>query len=265
MFHCLNFLKFIDVYVLLLLALITLIGILLYYYNSPSISEGMSNKYCAVIVEPRKHKALSYVLKNAVENLDDNWEIIILHGNQNEQYVIDILDDKLKEDKHRIMMHNLNVDNLTIEEYNDLLTSKKFYDYVPYEYFLIFQTDSFICENFKQMIYDFIDYDYVGAPQEHWVGNGGLSLRKKSKMLEIVEKDKRKPNENEDLFFTKKEHNLNIPSKETAGKFSNEYIYTDESFGVHKPWAYFSEENFMKKCSKCKGLLDLKNLNKEET
>ena len=72
MFHCLNFLKFIDVYVLLLLALITLIGILLYYYNSPSISEGMTNKYCAVIVEPRKHKALSHVLKNAVENLTNS-------------------------------------------------------------------------------------------------------------------------------------------------------------------------------------------------
>ena len=38
------------------------------------------NKYTAVIVEPREHKALSFVLNNFLENLSDEWNIIIMHG-----------------------------------------------------------------------------------------------------------------------------------------------------------------------------------------
>jgi hypothetical protein len=56
---------------------------------------------------------------------------------------------------------------------------------------LIFQLDTLLSEQYKNNIYNFLDYDYVGAPWafNHKVGNGGLSLRKKSKMLEILNKE----------------------------------------------------------------------------
>jgi hypothetical protein len=41
------------------------------------------NKYTALIIEPRKHKALEFVLKNFLENLSNEWSIIIFHGNLN--------------------------------------------------------------------------------------------------------------------------------------------------------------------------------------
>jgi hypothetical protein len=78
--------------------------------------------------------------------------------------------------------------------------------------FLVFQTDSMILN--KDRIYDFMNYDYVGAPfntKFKWlqkypktdfynVGNGGLSLRRKSKMMEILLNNKLK-NINEDTYF----------------------------------------------------------------
>ena len=119
-----------------------------------------------------------------------------------------------------------------------------------------------ICRKLSENINEFLNYDYVGAPNKDWVGNGGLSLRKKSKILDILKKSKRNSNQNEDVFFTEKEHNLKIPDITTANKFSNEGIYSDESFGVHKPWWYLNEEEINKKERKCKGLKQLIELNK---
>ena len=40
--------------------------------------EYMSQQYTAIIVEPREHKALVFVLNNFCTNLDENWNIIVL-------------------------------------------------------------------------------------------------------------------------------------------------------------------------------------------
>jgi len=164
--------------------IIILIIIVFLYFN---LKELFTNNgiYTAVIVEPREHKALEFVLVNFLTLLDDRFNFIIFHGNKNETYLDNILNSKLNHHLHRITKINLNVDNLQIHEYNNLLVNKEmFYDKIPTEYFLIFQTDTMICSQYKDYIYDFINknYDYVGAPWKHinnLVGNGGLSLRSK--------------------------------------------------------------------------------------
>ena len=80
----------------------------------------------AVIVEPRKHKALAFVLKNALENLDSTWAIQIYHGNLNREFVQEIIDSELINYTSRITLVNLEVDNLTIEQYSTMLQQKKF-------------------------------------------------------------------------------------------------------------------------------------------
>jgi hypothetical protein len=223
--------------------------------------EGFDEKYTAIIVEPRKHKALSFVLKNALTNLPDNWNIVIMYGNQNKEFVMDIIDSDLSEYKERITAKNLNVDNLTIADYNDLLTTKDFYDNIPSEIFLIFQTDSVICGENNELLDDFLKYDYVGAPWKDAVGNGGFSLRRKSKTLEIISKCKR-GNENEDVYFANPCVNNFKPSMEKAKLFSVEAYYSDESFGVHKPWAYLNDDELEDKIKKCAPLKELWELNK---
>ena len=185
----------------LFLLFVFVVFVLFIFYLLQNTKESMQNNYTAIIVEPREHKALYFVLENVLTNLDENWSIVILHGNKIKIILENLCKNELKAYNSRIQMHNLNVDNLSLEDYNKLLTSKHFYDYIPSEHFLIFQTDSIICKSFNKYIYNFLQFDYVGAPHKNWVGNGGLSLRKKSKMLEVLDKDSRKENENEDRVF----------------------------------------------------------------
>jgi len=221
---------------------------------------GQNEQYTAIIIEPRKHRALEFVLKNALKNLDNRWNIIVFHGNLNKEYVENIVKNNLKEYSARIKLHNLNVDDLSFYTYSATMLDKKFYDNIPTEHFLVFQTDSLIISKNKDKIYDFLKYDYVGSPWnfpegelhhnlDKQIGNGGFSLRKKSKMLEIIDKCRDSwNNDGEDRFFCMPCNNIpiNKPSFEEAQKFGSETLLNAESFGVHKPWCYNSFEKVVK-------------------
>ena len=174
---------------------------------------------------------------------------------------MNIIDKDLPKYKDRITAKNLNVDNLTIPEYNELLTSKEFYDNIPTKIFLIFQTDSVICNENVDLLDDFMKYDYVGAPWKDAVGNGGFSLRRKSKVLEIISKCKR-GNDNEDVYFANPCVSIFKPSMDNAKFFSTESIYSDKSFGVHKPWAYLDKDKMEDKIKHCSPLKELWDLNR---
>ena len=206
--------------------------------------------YTAIIIEPRQHKALPFVLENFLNNLSKDWSFIIFHGTKNLKFIIDIINDKLTKHMHRIKLINLNVDNLTINDYNNLLKyDKSFYDCIPTEIFLIFQTDSIIFEKYNHLIDNYLHYDYVGAPfffnNNYNVGNGGLSLRKKSKMIEIMKKQG-KNNYPEDVYFSCCESvAIHKPSVNDAKFFSIEEIFNEMSFGCHQPWKNSSNRFFL--------------------
>ncbi len=259
----------------LILIIIILIILLLIKNNKNKNKFTNSNyKYTAVIIEPREHKALKYVLNNFLENLNEDWVFIIMHGNLNETYVDNIINNDLSKYKYRISKHNLKVDNLTAFDYNNLLKSLKFYELIPTETFLIFQTDSIICSKFKDNINKFMNYDYVGAPwaSDGNVGNGGLSLRKKSKMIEIINKcpkfripDDPYNNENgEDVYFSYacEGVSLNKPSLEEAKLFSIEQVYSSNSFGIHKAYNCINGtdlDNLKLQCPEINKLIELNN------
>jgi GR25 family glycosyltransferase involved in LPS biosynthesis len=232
-----------------------------------------NEKYTAVIIEPRQHKALSFVLKNIALNLSNEWNIIIFHGNKNQEYVNEIIDQELKDDKNRIKLVNLYVDNLTSIEYNCLLTNISFYDYIPTETFLVFQTDTMIFKSNRHLINKFLQYDYVGAPWKNGdVGNGGFSLRKKSKMIEIIKNNTFNAAFNEDSFFSyilsddvlenltkpiKSRENVYKPDFETAKKFCIETFLSEEVFGCHSPWKHIDHDVLFSKYPEAKELFEL--------
>ena len=244
---------------IIILILFILLAILIYVGSD--IEQFEEEKYTAIIVEPRKHAALEMVLQNFTSILDSRWEFIIFHGTKNEEYVKKIVNEKLGDNKNRIKYVNLGVENLTIADYNALFFDKhKLYDHIHTEMFLAFQTDTLLSEKYKEYIYDFMKYDYVGAPWDYntapfningHVGNGGLSLRKKSKMLEIIEKcpDTRKA---EDVYFAFGCDGapVNKPSFDDALNFSVETALNpnNKSFGIHKPWDKF-DDNQLKSLS----------------
>jgi len=94
------------------------------------------------------------------------------------------------------------------EEINQFLTTLWLYEVVlqPAEWLLVFQTDSILCSNSRQSLNSWLDYDWVGAP---WVpvggvgGNGGLSLRRVSSIIEVLRKKQRAPGDiPEDVFLS---------------------------------------------------------------
>jgi len=209
----------------------------------------MSSKYTAIIIEPREHNALHYVLHNFLENLSDEWSIILFHGKKNVEYVNNIVSTLDEKYKNRILkLVNLNVYNLNAETYSIILQSEDFYTHIPTDTFLIFQTDTIILKENKDLLHNFLHYDYVGAPWIHiynLVGNGGLSIRKKSKMLEII-KNKGYVVENEDTYFSlniDSTIHYNVPNGQIASKFSVETIFNDTPFGIHNCWKYISKNN----------------------
>jgi len=194
--------------------------------------------YTAIIVEPRKHRALSYVLNNILTNLSNDWNVVVCHGTQNLEFINDIISRNLDKFKDRITLHNLGVENMTVWEYNKLLTTPSFYDYIPTEMFLVFQTDSIIIPKYAFLINAFLKYDYVGAPWQNdgKIGNGGFSLRRKSKMLEIIEKVPYRYGTQEDAYFSYAPVPMYKPTFDEAKLFSVETVFSEVTFGCHKPW-----------------------------
>jgi hypothetical protein len=212
--------------------------------------------FTAVIIEPRIHPALKIVLNNFNRNLDDNWEILIYCGIDNNSFVNEIT--KSNEFlKRKINVIQMNVNNLTIDEYNRFMYTKYYYSNINSEMFLVFQIDTLLSDKYSKNIYDFFEYDYVGAPWNRFglvgVGNGGFSLRRKSKMIEMIEiggfiKENGEYHY-EDRFFSNTCKNiyedkiiLKKPSVEESKKFSVETLFYNESIGIHKPWLWLNNE-----------------------
>lgn len=204
----------------------------------------MSAAYTAVIVEPRRHPALSFVLQNVVTQLSSDWKILIFHGKDNHDYVQNII-TSMNEPSRFLKPIQLDIDNLSLYQYNLVLMSQAFYQCIPTETLLIFQTDTMILE--PGQLEEFLSYDYVGAPwKSGHVGNGGLSLRKKSKMLSISATVNHF-HVNEDVFFSmQKIVPLKKPTFQEAKRFAVETVFHDSPFGIHAPWKHLTNEEIRK-------------------
>lgn len=166
----------------------------------------MSYSCGAVIVETRQIPNLEEIIDNHVKFLPKNWGLMVIKD---------------------VVVHSLS-------DYNRLMTSKAFWDNLPYDKILVFQSDSMLL---RTGIEEFLEYDFIGAPLYHIdfpAMNGGLSLRSKKAMLEVIEKIQYTGG-NEDVFFCNgiKELKGKLPTKEVAQKFSVETIFGYGSLGVH--------------------------------
>ncbi len=211
--------------------------------------------FTAIIIEPRIHTALEFVLNNICDCLSHEWKVVLFHGMNNVEYCNTIVEKLNKKYNNRIQIINLNIGNLSLVEYSNLLCTKSIiYDYIE-ELFLVFQCDSMIFKKNNHFINNFLEYDYVGSPWEkcnyiptqncRFIGNGGFSLRKKSKMLEIIEKI---PYNNiyEDLYFSTNYENINVnkPEYHLCTTFCVDEVYNENTFACHKPWVHNHYQTF---------------------
>ena len=206
----------------------------------------------AVIVEPRLHPLLKNVINNMIEFLNINTKIMVFHSDINMEFLLSNY-----KDNNRIILkklNNLRNNNLTIREYNVLLTSMTFWNKINGEYILIFQTDSCLCQPIDSFNFEeFKNYGFIGAPCREiddkyntW-RNGGFSLRRKSltlKCLKILQPYE-KVTINEDKFYTVICRDIIKPAPyDLSMKFSIEKYYYDKPIGLHKTWLYIKKEQW---------------------
>lgn len=158
----------------------------------------------------------------------------------------------------------------TLDIYNKLLASSEFWlNFKEFEYVLVNQWDSYL---FREVSDKFLNFDYIGGTSDHIycrrnneifnicgdtcgcgncirkqstfnyhpydviynVGNGGFSLRKVEKMIELCNK-KQYNGEPEDVYFCMSY--LTQPSRLESSEFSvQDWKYDGIPVGCHKIW-----------------------------
>lgn len=199
----------------------------------------------AIIIESRPlHTEL---VRNAIKSVQAsiNWPICLFYCDSNASDA-----EVIFSEFNNLDIQSLNKPVITREEYSEILMSYNFWLSLPAEHILVFQTDSALNPNSKHKIEEFLEYDYVGAPWSHLegrIGNGGLSLRKRSVMLRAL-KTYQKETHPEDLMISALLYSMNakLPSTEIASHFSVETMFYEDPLGVHSPWLYLPTAQLFK-------------------
>lgn len=112
----------------------------------------------AVIVEPRRHYLLEFVLRNTAHFLGQHgWAMLVIHGTDNEAYVKGITDGW-----SGVAFKSIGKANQTAAEYNHTCTTAEFWEYLRlHKRMAIFQTDMLWMRELKP---EFLQYDLIGAP-----------------------------------------------------------------------------------------------------
>ena len=264
--------------------------------SGETIQNSDKNDKVAVIIEPRNHKLLEPVVRNVMHNLGKEWNLHIFGH--------DLAYIKSSFPKSNFTFTGLTSNNLTTEEYNKLLRNLDFWNAIKQEHILIFQTDSFIMNKLPNLD-KYLEYPFIGGVYHLWttkllldenkptannqhIGwdnninkqnihitdppkttfsiNGGFTLRKKSAMINCLNKitddlikTYRKQFKmdtrfytgfiSEDVYF---HHSLellgyNLPGLKECNEFCNNLHYPEfnpKSFGIHNINKSFCVDKF---------------------
>jgi hypothetical protein len=214
-------------------------------FDNENIKLKIGHNKTAVLIEPRLDTMIELVIKNFMYFLHKDWNLMIICGTKNKDYIL-----SLTEMIGDIIIVDLQIDNLSISQYNSFCLSKELYNSIPTENILFFQIDTLLR---KPIPDDYLKYAYVGAPwrpdlswfhMTNGIGNGGLSLRRKSYMLSIIENYNKNNFEAnnmckmpEDIIIGMmcKKMNLPMPTFQQASCFSVETVMNNDPIGIHKP------------------------------
>ena len=212
----------------------------------------------AVLIEYRQLPHVEVLLRNCIAKLGAEWSYTVVCGNDSFLFYTNVC----KSIHANIRVINTKHSDMTQNIYNNMLLTTDFWQLFSCDKMLIYQEDTFI---FKNNIDEFMNWDYIGAPfqmdcvEGHNVGNGGLSIRSRNKMLDVLTaipphtvsifevkpfvrkfmSHKNLDNIPEDVYYATYLQKLNIgtvPNVEIASEFSSETIYNKNSFGMHCYW-----------------------------
>jgi len=217
---------------------------------------GDSTKNTVLLIEPRYKEEIIYLLANTYKKLGNEWNYVFYCGKSYQTTWRNVLPNFIE-------IRPLEHDNFyNVIYYSDFCKKKELWESLYGEYVLTIQSDTWIMnyEPFTISYFIHLNKSYIGGNMDYtWhyfnkIGlhhtftnfNGGLSLRKRMNMIQIIEtypplKTKNKQidflSEHEDVYFIMGCIKLNLPvgDDENCSHFALHTIYHDKYFGIHKP------------------------------
>ncbi|KAK3333985.1 hypothetical protein B0T19DRAFT_355085 [Cercophora scortea] len=164
----------------------------------------------ALLIENRANPILAPLMLHFISVVPPDWRFRFMGSFESVEYLNQsvAIRSQVAAGKLDLTYIPANMTTASGEEISRFLTTLWLYEVVlqPAEWLLIFQTDSILCANSRQTINDYLEYDWVGAPWDtngRYGGNGGLSLRRVSAMIDILRNQVRVDgSEPEDVWLT---------------------------------------------------------------
>jgi hypothetical protein len=157
------------------------------------VYNGTLTTKAAVIVETRYRSNLIPLILHFSNVLGPTWPIIIYTSAESEgQFVTSAaLKRYVKMGTIEVRLLPQTVMFMNSNSVDKFMTDDWLWkELAPAEHILIFQSDSMLCANAARSVDDYFQYDLVGVPIKAGLGNGyngGLSLRKRSTVMRILE------------------------------------------------------------------------------
>ena len=202
----------------------------------------MESERAIVIVERRCHPNLEFCIKNAVY-FARGFSLYIFCSYANLEFVKTICGNQ-KDSVHIIpVFETIGTPEEGKEVYNKLLCDKEFWNRIQADVCLMIETDSYLRAPLPESIFE---YDYV-ASKWPWLrdepGGGGLSIRKRSMMLDICERTEGPVDIMQDSFTSNGviAHGYTYPSWEESERYFSEGGYFPQACGVHQWWTFIGQ------------------------
>ncbi|KAG9228189.1 hypothetical protein BJ875DRAFT_500933 [Amylocarpus encephaloides] len=211
-------------------------------YGTPPASPFNASKV-ALLIENRSNPIIAPLILHFMSVVPPDWRFQFMGSLESVEFVNTsrAIRDQVESGKLDLTYIPSNMTTGSQEEISTFLTTLWLYETVlrPAEWLLVFQTDSMLCANSRQTLNSWLQYDWVGAPwspDARFGGNGGLSLRRVSKIVEVLRNQKRAPNtEPEDVWLTQRLGHLpgaHMANGTTSLTFSGE-MFTGENEKVN--------------------------------
>ena len=220
-----------------------------YLNKTVDYKQNEKNNNTMFVFETRLSLNFISVIKNAIDKLP-NFNLMIASTKNNLENIESILGIKF-------FKLEVNKPSISIKEYSKILIDHKFWQKIPGENILIFQSDTIFLRSIsdKEINEKYSKYAMIGPvsvnfeDKDKFIINGGFSLRNKKKMIELSKK-KIINSDIEDWFFTEQiRHNYPemLPSIDDCHDFAIEsFGNMSKAKGLHGTDKFYRSFEFYK-------------------
>ncbi|KAK2070315.1 hypothetical protein P8C59_004818 [Phyllachora maydis] len=164
----------------------------------------------ALLIENRAVPILAPLMLHFISVVPPDWRFRFMGSVESVDYVNKSLAirEQVAAGKLDLTYIPANMSTGSQEEISRFLTNLWAYEVLlqPAEWLLVYQTDSMLCANSRHNLNEYLEYDWVGAPWDptgRFGGNGGLSLRRVSTIIDVLRNQERAyGSEPEDVWLT---------------------------------------------------------------